>query len=386
MFSIKELEELYPSFRQEGFDRKWLNYAALKRYFSQVNFDKVEIGTSFLGNSIYKLSFGQGQKRILIWSQMHGNESSGTRAMFDVINFLHTDHPLAKEILQNITFDFIPMLNPDGANVNTRRNGVGIDINRDFLVQQSTEIHVLLDQVNRGNYDVLFNLHDQRTIFNVGQTHEPATLSFLAPSYNIEEDVNEVRQQTMGIIQAMNNELQKVIPGKVGRYTSEFYPMSTGDNFTKMGFPCVLFEAGHYPNDYSRNETRKYNALAILSGLYHIGTGAELPFDQYESIPQNGQKFLDVVIKNVKVQNGDKISFMDFGIYYEDVYEPNLNEVVEKGTLIEIGDLRKFFGHIELDAQGGLYQSESNQYPQLNQKATFQIGEYKFENGRLIQE
>ncbi|RLZ10690.1 M14 family zinc carboxypeptidase [Faecalibacter macacae] len=385
MFDIKQLKELYPSFRQEGFDNKWLNYAALNQYFDKVNFDKVEIGKSFLGNSIYKFSFGNGPKRVLIWSQMHGNESSGTRAMFDVLNFLETNHSVAKTILDNITFDFIPMLNPDGANVNIRRNAVGIDINRDFLAQQSTEIHVLLSQIESNNYQILFNLHDQRTIFNVGQTKEPATLSFLAPSYNLEEDVNEVRQQTMGIIQAMNIELQKVIPGKIGRYTSEFYPMSTGDNFTKMGYPCVLFEAGHYPNDYQRNETRKYNALAILAGLNAIATQTEFDFDQYELIPQNGQKFLDIVLRNVKVVNGDKVSVLDLGIYYDDVYDPLLNEVVEKGSIIELGDLRKFFGHIDIDVKEAEYIGLTNQFPQLNQKATFQVGEYKLVNGRIIQ-
>lgn len=385
MFDINQLEKLYPSFRQEGFDRKWLNYEALNQYFDKVNYEKLEIGKSFLGNSIYKLSFGRGSKRILIWSQMHGNESSGTRAMFDVLNFLQTNHSVANNILDNVTFDFIPMLNPDGANLNIRRNAVGIDINRDFLAQQSTEIHVLLNQIEIGNYDVLFNLHDQRTIFNVGATKEPATLSFLAPSYNLEEDVNEVRQKTMGIIQAMNTELQKVIPGKVGRYTSEFYPMSTGDNFTKMGYPCVLFEAGHFPNDYQRNETRKYNALAILAGLHAIANLTEFEFDQYESIPQNGQKFLDIVLRNVKVTNGDKVSILDLGIYYEDVYDPILNDVVEVGSIIELGDLRKFFGHIDIDAKEAEFVSETNQFPQLNQKATFQVGEYKLVNGRILQ-
>lgn len=384
MLDIKLLEEKYTTYRQAGFDRKWLNYAELLCYFGQVPFERTEIGKSFLGNSIYKLTFGQGKKRILIWSQMHGNESSGTRAMFDVLNFLQSDDEVAKTILSEITFDFIPMLNPDGANVNTRRNAVGIDPNRDFLAQQSTEIKVLLNQVNLGNYDVLFNLHDQRTIFNVGQTAEPATLSFLAPSYNVEEDINEVRQKTMGIIQAMNTELQKVIPGKVGRYTSEFYPMSTGDNFTKMNYPCVLFEAGHFPNDYQRNETRKYNALALIAGLYAIATKDEFDYSEYDSIPQNGQKFLDIVLRNVKVLNNGNESLVDLGIYYDDVYHPNLNDVLEKGIIQEVGDLRKFIGHIDLDVNGAEFKSDLVSFPNIGQLATFSVGELKIENGRII--
>jgi len=384
MLDLNVLEKKYHTYRQDGFERKWLNYQGLLNFFAETSYQKEEIGKSFLGHSIYKLSFGNGNKRILIWSQMHGNESSGTRAMFDVLNFLESEDPIAKTILKEVAFDFIPMLNPDGANVNTRRNAVGIDPNRDFLAQQSTEIHVLLNQVNQGNYDVLFNLHDQRTIFNVGQTPEPATLSFLAPSYNVEEDVNDVRQKTMGIIQAMNTELQKVIPGKVGRYTSEFYPMSTGDNFTKMGYPCVLFEAGHYPNDYERNQTRKYNALAIIAGLYAIATKDEFDFSEYEMIPQNGQKFLDLVLRNVKVIANGNESLVDLGIYYEDVYHADLNDVLEKGIIQEVGDLRKFIGHIDMDMQGAEFKSDLVSYPNIGQLATFTVGQLSINNGRLV--
>ena len=384
MFDIHQLNKDYTTFRQEGFDSKWLNFSELNRYFNLKSTQKEQIGTSFLGNEIYKLSFGTGEKRLLIWSQMHGNESSGTRAMFDVINFFEQNSELAQTILSNLTIDFIPMLNPDGSNVNTRRNAVGIDINRDFLAKESTEIHVLLNQIEKGNYQTLFNLHDQRTIFNVGQTSKPATLSFLAPSYNVEEDVNEVRQKTMGIIQAMNTELQKVIPGYVGRYTSEFYPMSTGDNFTKMGYPCVLFEAGHFPNDYQRNETRKYNALAIIAGFYSIATKTDFPFDEYLLIPQNGQRYLDIILHNVSVQNGENSSIVDLGIYFEDEYNEELNLVEQIAKFIEIGDLRKFIGHLEIDAEKHIYKVIKKNYPLLNQLATFEVGIIKVENGQII--
>ena len=384
MFDIQQLDQEYSTFKQEGFDLKWLNFEDLKNYFSLKSSQKEQIGTSFLGNEIYKLNFGTGEKRLLIWSQMHGNESSGTRAMFDVINFFEQKSELAQTILSQLTIDFIPMLNPDGANINTRRNAVGIDINRDFLAKQSTEIHILLDQVEKGNYQTLFNLHDQRTIFNVGQTAKPATLSFLAPSYNVEEDVNEVREKTMGIIQSMNTALQQVIPGQVGRYTSEFYPMSTGDNFTKMGYPCVLFEAGHFANDYQRNTTRKYNALAILAGLNALATQDKFPFDNYLSIPQNGQKYLDILIRNVQLKNEDKFSFVDLGIYFEDEYNEENNTVDQMAKIVEIGDLRKFIGHLEIDAKKQIYKGVQKNYPILNQLATFEIGSIKFKNGRLI--
>ncbi|MBQ0147736.1 MAG: peptidase M14, partial [Flavobacteriaceae bacterium] len=162
-----------------------------------------------------------------------------------------------------------------------------------------------------------------------------------------------------------------------------FYPMATGDNFTKMGYPCILFEAGHYPNDYQRNVTRKYNALAIITGLYTISMSRKLDFSEYELIPKNGSKFLDVIIRNIKIKNGLKESLVDVGIYYEDIYYKDINKVVEKGSITEIGDLRNFFGHLDLDAKGEIFNNESGSLPMLNQIATFTVGEYNFINGRI---
>lgn len=384
VFDIVALANSYEQFRVGGYDEKWLNYIDFQPYIDQLNVAKEVIGKSFLEQSITKISVGAGKKRLLIWSQMHGNESTGTRAMMDVLSFLEQPSAISKRILETLTIDFIPMLNPDGANINTRRNAVGIDMNRDFLAKQSTEIHVLLEQVAKEDYKVLFNLHDQRTIFNVGTTNETATLSFLAPSFNKAEDVNEVRQQTMGIIQAMNTEIQQLIPGKVGRYTSEFYPRSTGDNFTLMGYPTVLIEAGHFPDDYERNVTRKYNALAIISGLFSLTEDSVLPFDTYEDIPQNGQRFLDIILRNVKIVREKKSSIVDLGIYFEEEYNPSTDRVQRMGYLTDIGDLSALIGHIDLQTDEAIYEDGLTNIPFLGQKANFKVGEWVFMKGNLM--
>ena len=76
-----------------------------------------------------------------LWSQMHGNEPTATQAIFDILNFLNSpDFKVEKqEILSNLTLHFLPMLNPDGAELYQRRNTLGIDINRDALRLQSPE-------------------------------------------------------------------------------------------------------------------------------------------------------------------------------------------------------------------------------------------------------
>src|SRR5690606_13345070 len=179
---VRIFEQNYEKFRVLGFDSKYFPYLKLKTYLDEKYPEKISIGKSFLGNEIYSLKIGSGKKKVLAWSQMHGNESTGTRAMFDVWEFLHSENPWVKRVLQEISFHFIPMLNPDGSTLYTRRNACGIDLNRDFNQEASPEIRILKDYVKNINPDFLFNLHDQRTIFNVGNSAHPATLAFLAPS------------------------------------------------------------------------------------------------------------------------------------------------------------------------------------------------------------
>ena len=50
-------------------------------------FKKEIIGHSELGIPIYKITVGHGKIKVLIWSQMHGNEGTGTKALFDMFKF-----------------------------------------------------------------------------------------------------------------------------------------------------------------------------------------------------------------------------------------------------------------------------------------------------------
>ena len=79
--------------------------------------------------------------RVLLWSQMHGDEPTATAALFDIFEFLrrHRDDPTVRDILSSLTLHVVPMLNPDGAERFQRRNAQSIDINRDALRLQTPE-------------------------------------------------------------------------------------------------------------------------------------------------------------------------------------------------------------------------------------------------------
>lgn len=329
------------------------------------------IGHSVLGKPIYKYIVGNGTTRIFMWSQMHGNESTTTKALFDFFNLIHSNNEIGLKLLQNFTFCFLPMVNPDGAELYTRENANKVDLNRDSVDLSQPESQLLRKTFNDFQPDFCYNLHDQRTIFGAGATGKVATVSFLAPSYNENRDVNETRLKAMNVIVAMNNELQKHIPNQVGRFDDAFNLNCIGDRFTALNVPTILFEAGHFQNDYDREFTRKMIFIALVSGLQYVYENdiVDNKIAFYLQIPQNKIVFYDFIYKNVKINYDDKEIITNFAAQYkEELIE---DKIQFNAYIAEIGDLKDKFGHIQYDAQKMMYSDENDSIPKINQKATF---------------
>ena len=297
--ALSFVENLFNQNKEADLFGKWITFKDIDTLFKkhEKSFSISQIGSSEENKPIMQLKIGKGKKKVLLWSQMHGNESTGTKALFDLFNcFSNSNNNVLQDILENCTLLFIPMLNPDGALNYTRVNANQIDLNRDAVDRKAKESKLLRKVLEDFNPEFCFNLHDQRTIFNVEGTKNPATISFLAPSEEVERRLTKGRIATMNVIIAMNNLLQQTIPNCVGRYTDEFYPTATGDNFQKLGYNTILIESGHYPNDYNREETRKYTFYSILQGLHYIATNTSfIDYEAYFEIPNNDKIFFDVL-------------------------------------------------------------------------------------------
>jgi len=341
------------------------------------------IGQSVQEKPIYKLQFGTGKTKILMWSQMHGNESTTTKALFDFINLAHSDSDLGKKLLREFTFCLLPMLNPDGAELYTRENANEVDLNRDAQDQSQPESIILRKTFEEFLPDYCFNLHDQRTIYGVGQTDNPATVSFLAPAYNENRDINDVRTKAMNVIVAMNEVLQQFIPNQVGRFDDSFNFNCVGDTFQYLNAPTILFEAGHFPNDYEREITRKYIFIALVSGLQYIYENDIVlnKIDDYVKIPQNKVDFYDFVYKNVKINYDDKEKIVNFAIQFKEVL--NKGKITFEAFIAQVDDLENYFGHVEVDAKGEMYHDNKNNFPEIDAKADFSLGNRKVVNGTI---
>ncbi|KAA5825613.1 peptidase M14 [Algibacter amylolyticus] len=316
------------------------------------------IGKSVLSHPIYGLKIGSGKKRILMWSQMHGNESTTTKAIFDLLNSFLDSKTELNYILEACTLYIIPILNPDGALAYTRINANQVDLNRDAQNRTQPESVVLRNAFEKFKPHFCYNLHGQRTIFSAGNTNKLATVSFLAPAQDEACTVTPNRKIAMEVIGVMNSALQGIIPDQVGVYDDAFNLNCVGDTFQSENVPTILFEAGHSANDYGREVTRELIYISYLASLDYIAktevTGSA--YEPYFTIPENGKCFLDFIIRNAKV-NG---ILVDVGVLFQERLIDNKVKFIPKIEKIE--KLNAFYGHKEIDAKGvAIYNGEGGE-------------------------
>lgn len=308
------------------------------------------IGESVLGKPIYAIKLGIGNKRLLLWSQMHGNESTTTKSIFDLLNCFQDSNSNYKEVLKQCTLVIIPILNPDGAEAYTRVNANEVDLNRDAKYLTQPESKVLREQFNIFKPHYCFNLHGQRTIFGAGRTGKVASLSFLSPAADMSQSITLARKKAMEIISVVNSKLQHEIPGQIGRYDDVYNENCVGDTFQSLGVPTLLYEAGHINKDYAREHTRKLIFQSLLIAINYIASNIVngVNYEAYFNIPQNEKCFFDIIIRNAKLNNSDEITDLAFQ-YQEELVN---GKVIFKPILEKIDMLKDFYGHIELNANG----------------------------------
>lgn len=379
-------EALFQDFKVSELFGRYITLENIEPILTKWNTDNhlQVVGKSVLNQPIYSFTIGTGKTRILLWSQMHGNESTTTKALFDFLNFLQSNRKEANLLLANFTFFSLPMVNPDGSKLYTRENANQVDLNRDAQALSQPESVVLRNCFYNFKPDFCYNLHDQRTIFGAGITGNPATVSFLAPSYNEAREVNKVRQKAINVIVKMNEVLQNYIPNQVGRFDDSFNINCIGDTFQHKNVPTILFEAGHFQNDYQREVTRKYIFISLLASFYAIYENdiVNNNFTDYIKIPQNSIVFYDFVYKNIKINCDNTKIITNFAIQFKE--ELVDNQLFFNAYIVQIGDLKNSYGHFEYDANGAKYSDKFKNCPEINQKADFYLDSLIIENGSIV--
>lgn len=374
---MEEINEVYKSLKSPHLFGRFFSYEKVINAVDKFSHSVIEstiIGNSVLGKPIYKLRVGKGSTKLLIWSQMHGNESTSTKAIVDFLSIIEQKNELVSSILDKLTIHIIPVLNPDGLMNYTRENANGVDLNRDALQLSEPESIILRNTIEDLMPDFCFNMHGQRTIFSAGYHPYPATMSFLSPSVNEERSVTSVRKKVMQLIVCINETLQKYIPNQVGRYDDGFNINCTGDYFQSKGIPVLLFESGHFPNDYEREEVRRLTFIALFQAIRSLSNKdfEQKDYKAYFDIPQNQKLYYDLIIRNIRI--GNKLTSIAVQ-YKEELQDGKINFTP---LVAQINELDNYWGHQEIDAQGSCAEYDLmllQQIPQLN--SLFDLNKFK---------
>lgn len=320
-----------------------------------------ELGRSVQGRPIELLSIGKGARKVLLWSQMHGDEPSATPALLDLVDYLSAhaqDDPDVTRLLDKLTLLIVPMLNPDGAEIYTRRNAQAIDINRDALNLATPEGRILKDLRDRFQPMLGFNLHDQNRRRTVGDTRVLATNAVLAVTGDANRTVTPARMLAMRAGVAIARALEPFAPGGLARYDDEWSPRAFGDNLTAWGTPVVLIESGGVPPGRTLSELTRLNFVALLTALRDLARNDITDYDwnDYSKIPENDvDVWTDVVVRGGSIRQPGSTEAYRADLAFNVLQGDRVREGCGSGggsEVIELGDARIFGAGREIDATG----------------------------------
>ena len=108
---LEQLNSLYSLLKSPHISGRYVTNSDIEKcLFNYPKSITSVIGNSEEGRSIYSIKIGKGAKRVLLWSQMHGNESTTTKAAIDCINLFQTNTIFPNTILSECTLLIIPIL------------------------------------------------------------------------------------------------------------------------------------------------------------------------------------------------------------------------------------------------------------------------------------
>ncbi|HAQ37501.1 MAG TPA: M14 family zinc carboxypeptidase [Saprospiraceae bacterium] len=241
------------------------------------------IGSTLQNRPVYALHFskkGVGKDRsklkVLFFAQQHGNEQSGKEGMLLLAKKLIL--PEFSHLFNHIDLVLIPQVNPDGSEVNQRRNGRHIDLNRNHLIMTEPETQALHMLFDRYLFEVTMDVHE----------YSPYSESWEKSGYRKNSDV------TLGACTNIN------ISPTLRTFANEQVLPRILEKLKQSGFSSFLYLPGGPPEiSYLRQST-----FDINDGRQSLGIQNTLSFIQ------EGMNGKDMFLENIEHRAKGQMSGM----------------------------------------------------------------------------
>ena len=362
MSLVRELSDLHADVSVQSITARRFTQAQMLGWLAPIlkrgGFASRAAGTSAEGRTISVVTAGTGPVRVFLWSQMHGDESTATMALLDMLNFfsLQPSHPVVATIMSALTIQVLPMLNPDGAERFQRRTAQQIDMNRDAVRLQTPEARLLRNIQAETKPHFGFNLHDQDSHYTVGESASVTAIALLAP--RPPERLLAAEQILMDGLRMVDEwrTFAELVPGHIARYDDTFEPRAFGDNFQRWGTSTVLVESGGWKDDPEKMVLRRVNFAGLICALHAIAgdTFQKSDLTSYETLSFNGKNLFDILLRNVRLAGapGAEPLPVDIALNISEETDGSSGRRVQIGTVVDIGDLKPMGAFREFDCSG----------------------------------
>ena len=296
-----------------------------------------DVGRSAQDRPLRTITFGEGSTDLLLWSQMHGDEATATRALADLVEFFaaREDLELHRRLRRHLRITMLPMLNPDGAEAHRRETADGIDLNRDAARLASPEARALAALRDRLQSAFGFNLHDQDVRRRAGPGGDQVAFALLAPRIDQQDTWDPVRERAGRLAATMAAATLEILPNRVARWSDEYDPRAFGERFQRAGTSTVLVETGALPDDPEKERLRTHLAALLLTTFDRLADGGWEEIDPavYHGLPLNHAVLHDLHLTGGTAVVDGRETPADVALLFDD-------PVARKGPrLAELGDL-----------------------------------------------
>lgn len=312
IFSTQLLAQ--PTHLEKNKYEKLTSYDELTEFIYQLDESsqllKVDIiGKSVEGRNLYALKFSNSifgddtsKIKVLIFAQQHGNEQSGKEgSLLLARELIRTDN---KYLFDKIDFALIPQMNPDGSEINVRRNANGADLNRNHLILTEPETIALHRLFNKYLFEATMDVHE----------YYPYTEDFISYGYikYFDEQIGTTTNPNVSdeIRSISNNDFLPFIEKYLNKRNYSFH------NYILGGPPGV--------------ELFRYSTYDINDGRQSLGIQNSFSFIQEG---KNGKDSLDNINRRANGQALGMFGFLEFVYSQKDFIKIMVYE--ERNKLIQ---------------------------------------------------
>lgn len=333
---------------QDGFrsnEQLYQDLEALDASYDTLSLEQA--GESLEGRPLYSATVGEGARKLMIVTQQHGDEPTGTEAAMHFLEWLSGDSEAAQALREQVTLTVMPRVNPDGferweglvageldpeTTIDPRRNSEDIDLNRTWdssevidasLIPETTAVRQVVEAIQP---ELILDYHNQNNYIN--ESGKLDTMSVLWPTNDdVDPTITATAQQAAV---AISQGLDDFDYGYLSLFPGGDTPQIARNGIAIDGVPALLIEQrGLEELSLKALEGLELDFDAVSSAIVLEGVLSMLGV--VEAMGKNSFDSIDPALATLIPERGERIEFDE--IYAEEIEWAGEGEESHQGEI-----------------------------------------------------